>query len=164
MEESKQSQQQLVSGCHCDVYVRWLPLQQLTFTRPLLIGLVEGFCGRIESDTTSSTAQESLLFQQSSYFGCFTPLWWEPAHCGQKPFGGNDAIDTSIWVIDPLRDIKTMMHCCTVMAQRVDVVSMSAKGNFAKTGDDDWKNVAIVSKLQVDLLNKGGDIRARKQI
>lgn len=57
-----------------------------------------------------------------------------------------------------------MMHCCTVMAQRVDVVSMSAKGNFAKTGDDDWKNVAIVSKLQVDLLNKGGDIRARKQI
>lgn len=50
------------------------------------------------------------------------------------------------------------------MAQRVDVVSMSAKGNFAKTGDDDWKNVAIVSKLQVDLLNKGGDIRARKQI
>lgn len=40
---------------------------------------------------------------------------------------------------------------------------MSAKGNFAKTGDDECKNVAIVSKLQLDLLKKVGYTQATKQ-
>ena len=39
---------------------------------------------------------------------------------------------------------------------------MSAKGNFAKTGDDECKNVAIVSKL-LDLLKKVGYTQATKQ-